>query len=53
MTTITKFFTSYRYTAVTFLPRNLFEQFMRIANFYFLILMCLAIIVFLSQLPFD
>lgn len=26
-----------KYTAITFLPRNLFEQFRRMANFYFLI----------------
>nr|XP_045609485.1 phospholipid-transporting ATPase IF-like isoform X2 [Procambarus clarkii] len=33
--------TTSKYTLVTFLPKNLFEQFRRLANFYFL---CLAII---------
>lgn len=33
--------TTAKYTVVTFLPKNLFEQFRRLANFYFL---CLAII---------
>lgn len=32
---------SSKYTALNFLPKNLFEQFRRIANFYFL---CIAII---------
>ena len=27
----------FQYTALNFLPKNLFEQFHRIANFYFLI----------------
>lgn len=37
--------TTTKYTLITFLPKNLFEQFSRIANFYFLIM------IFLMQLP--
>ena len=33
--------TSSKYTALSFLPKNLFEQFRRVANFYFL---CVAVI---------
>ncbi|XP_043834358.1 phospholipid-transporting ATPase IC isoform X2 [Dromiciops gliroides] len=32
---------TYKYNAITFLPMNLFEQFKRAANFYFLILLIL------------
>lgn len=32
------FFSSSQYTVWNFLPKNLFEQFRRIANFYFLII---------------
>jgi len=32
-----------KYNAFTFLPKNLFEQFQRIANAYFLILMILQV----------
>ena len=30
-----------KYTLLSFLPRNLFEQFSRVANFYFLVLLIL------------
>jgi phospholipid-translocating ATPase len=33
---------STKYTLLTFLPQNLFEQFRRIANFYFLIMTIIA-----------
>lgn len=33
---------STKYTLITFLPQNLFEQFRRIANFYFLIMTIIA-----------
>lgn len=33
-----------KYNVVTFIPKNLFEQFQRLANFYFLILMILQVI---------
>ncbi|XP_031625300.1 phospholipid-transporting ATPase IG isoform X2 [Contarinia nasturtii] len=36
---------STNYTLITFLPKNLWEQFQRIANFYFLIMTILAIII--------
>ncbi|XP_046454878.1 phospholipid-transporting ATPase IF-like [Daphnia pulex] len=39
---------SSKYTALNFLPKNLFEQFRRIANFYFL---CIAIIQIVSDSP--
>ncbi|CEP00899.1 unnamed protein product (mitochondrion) [Plasmodiophora brassicae] len=32
-----------KYTPLTFLPINLFEQFRRISNFYFLIIICISI----------
>ncbi|XP_060617302.2 phospholipid-transporting ATPase IC [Anolis sagrei] len=35
---------TYKYNAITFLPLNLFEQFKRAANFYFLILLILQTI---------
>ncbi|XP_076046223.1 phospholipid-transporting ATPase IF-like isoform X2 [Oratosquilla oratoria] len=37
-----------KYTLLNFFPRNLFEQFRRIANFYFL---CIAIVVFSIDSP--
>nr|XP_021144013.1 phospholipid-transporting ATPase IC-like [Columba livia] len=36
---------TYRYNLITFLPLNLFEQFKRAANFYFLVLLILQVIV--------
>lgn len=39
-----------RYTFFTFLPRNLFEQFSRVANFYFLFMMGIALIPGLSPI---
>lgn len=35
---------TYKYNGFTFLPMNLFEQFKRAANFYFLILLILQVI---------
>ncbi|NXF33768.1 AT8B1 ATPase, partial [Nyctibius bracteatus] len=35
---------TYKYNAITFLPLNLFEQFKRAANFYFLVLLILQLI---------
>lgn len=32
-----------KYNVITFLPRNIFEQFQRLANFYFLILLILQV----------
>ncbi|XP_055329116.1 phospholipid-transporting ATPase ID-like [Paramacrobiotus metropolitanus] len=39
-----------KYNIVTFLPKNLFEQFQRLANFYFLILLILQVIPQISSL---
>ncbi|CAG5135254.1 unnamed protein product, partial [Candidula unifasciata] len=36
---------SSKYTLLTFLPKNLFEQFRRIANFYFLSVACIQFII--------
>ena len=36
-----------RYTIFSFLPKNLFEQFHRVANVYFLVLLLLQVDVFL------
>ncbi|NWR39145.1 AT8B1 ATPase, partial [Tachuris rubrigastra] len=41
---------TYKYNAITFLPLNLFEQFKRAANFYFLILLILQSIPQISTL---
>jgi hypothetical protein len=40
-----------RYTIITFLPLNLFEQFRRLANFYFLVCVLLQIIPNVSPFP--
>uniref|UniRef100_A0A672RXH1 Phospholipid-transporting ATPase n=1 Tax=Sinocyclocheilus grahami TaxID=75366 RepID=A0A672RXH1_SINGR len=42
---------TYKYNAFTFLPLNLFEQFKRVANLYFLCLLILQIIPQISTLP--
>ncbi|VDO18550.1 unnamed protein product [Heligmosomoides polygyrus] len=39
-----------KYNALTFIPQNLFEQFQRIANFYFLVLMILQFIPQISSI---
>ncbi|XP_071484021.1 probable phospholipid-transporting ATPase IM [Diadema antillarum] len=39
-----------KYNVLTFLPINLFEQFLRIANFYFLVLLILQVIPAISSL---
>lgn len=36
---------STKYTLITFLPQNLLEQFRRIANFYFLFMTTIAIVI--------
>ncbi|NWQ71690.1 AT8B1 ATPase, partial [Neopipo cinnamomea] len=41
---------TYKYNAITFLPLNLFEQFKRAANFYFLVLLILQSIPQISTL---
>lgn len=44
---------SYKYTPLTFLPRNLYEQFQRAANFFFLLIIimqvCGCILIFCSD----
>jgi hypothetical protein len=32
-----------RYTPLTFLPKNLYEQFRRAANLYFLVILCMQV----------
>ncbi|XP_072050739.1 probable phospholipid-transporting ATPase IM [Amphiura filiformis] len=41
-----------KYTLITFFPRNLFEQFMRIANTYFLVLLILQLLPVISSLSY-
>ncbi|XP_048732030.2 phospholipid-transporting ATPase ID-like isoform X2 [Ostrea edulis] len=40
-----------KYSIISFLPKNIFEQFRRIANFYFLCLLILQVIPAISSLP--
>uniref|UniRef100_A0A3Q4GB69 Phospholipid-transporting ATPase n=1 Tax=Neolamprologus brichardi TaxID=32507 RepID=A0A3Q4GB69_NEOBR len=42
---------TYKYNFLTFLPLNLYEQFKRVANIYFLVLLILQIIPEISTLP--
>ncbi|CAF1398670.1 unnamed protein product [Adineta steineri] len=42
--------TTSKYNIITFLPKNLFEQFRRLANAYFLFLLCLQLIPQISSL---
>uniref|UniRef100_A0A3B5QCU7 Phospholipid-transporting ATPase n=1 Tax=Xiphophorus maculatus TaxID=8083 RepID=A0A3B5QCU7_XIPMA len=42
---------TYKYNVITFLPLNLYEQFKRVANIYFLALLILQIIPDISTLP--
>lgn len=44
---------STKYTLLTFLPQNLFEQFRRIANFYFLIMTIVAVAIGKSSVELD
>lgn len=40
-----------KYTALTFIPKNLFEQFRRLANVYFLVIVCLQLFPGVTNLP--
>ncbi|XP_013882065.1 phospholipid-transporting ATPase IC [Austrofundulus limnaeus] len=42
---------TYKYNVITFLPLNLYEQFKRVANIYFLALLILQVIPDISTLP--
>lgn len=43
--------TTAKYSVLTFLPKNLFEQFRRVANFYFLVMLLLQSIPVLQAWP--
>ena len=43
--------TTYKYTLLSFLPKNLFEQFRKATNIYFLVLTILTFIELISPLP--
>jgi len=40
-----------KYTILSFLPINLFEQFRRLANFYFLLVVCVQLVPGVSPFP--
>jgi len=44
--------TTSKYNIITFLPLNLFEQFLRVANSYFLLLLIIQVIPTVSSVPF-
>ena len=41
-----------KYTIISFLPKNLYEQFRRVANIYFLAIACLQVLCILVGLSF-
>ncbi|KAL3097861.1 hypothetical protein niasHS_000596 [Heterodera schachtii] len=47
----TNFIKTSKYSLLTFLPRNLYQQFTRIANFYFLVLLCLQFFPQIASVP--
>lgn len=46
----TNFIRTTKYTLITFLPKNLFEQFRRVSNFYFLIVVIIQLVPSISPL---
>ena len=41
------FICTYKYNIITFLPKNMFEQFQRIANAYFFVLLILQVYIYI------